>query len=122
VNADLPIPARPIWGRLSAFCAALAVVSPVAIALLFVGTEQARPEPQTSGPQAQAEAWGWLGRLLVTFVAAVAAAGLASAAGVIAGVLAIARAERPLWPAWFGLCICSPIALLLLIGVIQTYQ
>lgn len=122
MNADVPVPARPIWGRLSAFCAALAVVAPFVIAVIFVGTEQARPEPPASGPQAQSEAWGWLGRLLVTFVAAVAAAGLASTAGVIAGVLAIARAERPLWPAWFGLCVCSPIALLLLIGVIQTCQ
>ncbi|MCE9564558.1 MAG: hypothetical protein K8U57_21180 [Planctomycetes bacterium] len=112
---------RPICGRFTLAFAFLAVFSPLVIGFLFVGAENAREPAPTSGPEAQREAWGWLGRLVMGFVAAVVAAGLAALGGVVTGVLAISRGERPVWLAWFGLSICATI-LVLLIGAYMNGQ
>jgi hypothetical protein len=122
MSSETPRPARAICGRVSAVCAFVAVLAPFVIGIVYLWTEQARPAPPAEGPQAQWEGWAWLGRMLVAFVFAVAACGLTAMAGTVSGIIAVAREERPLWPAWFGLCVCSPIALLVIVGLLRAYQ
>jgi hypothetical protein len=117
MTAAIPAP-RAICGRLAMVFAALAVVAPVVVVLVFVGTEQQRPDPPQSGPRAY-EAWGWLGRVIVTFALAAISAGVLAVGGVISAIVAVGRGERPAWPAWFGLCVCAPIVVLLLVAVVN---
>jgi uncharacterized membrane protein len=105
---------RPICGRISAVFAVLAAFSPLVVGFLFVGAEQVRPPAPETGPEAQREAWGWLGRVLMGFIAAIVAAGISALAGAFAGIASIGRGERPIWPAWLGLSVCGTILILLL--------
>jgi hypothetical protein len=104
------------YGKLSAVCAALTVVVPVVIGLVFTGTEEVREQQGTSG-----DGWAALGRLVVAAFAAILAAGLLTTAGIATGIASLARGERPAWPAAVGLAVCTPIAGLVVVMLVASY-
>lgn len=113
MTPELPAP-RPIWGRVSIGFAGLAVVSPIVVAvvmMVFMSNEAARPAETPN--EANNRAWAWLGAIILGLAAAAAAAGVSAIGGAVTGLVAVLRGERPAWPGWFGLAICTIILVVL---------
>jgi hypothetical protein len=92
-------PKKPVFGTASVVFAALSVVVPVIIMLLF-GREANQPTEHERD-----QFWRWLGLLLAGLILSTLAAGLSGLLGTIAGVVALIRAEPKRWRAVVGLAV-----------------
>jgi hypothetical protein len=104
------------YGKLSVVCAALTIVVPIIIGLIFTGAEEVREQQGTAG-----NGWAVLGRLIVTFFGAVLTAALLAAVGIVTGVASLARGERPAWFAAVGLLVCVPVVALTVVVYVASY-
>jgi hypothetical protein len=97
-------PKKPVFGTASAVFAALSVVLPVLIMLLF-----GREANQTADMHERDQFWRWLGLLLAGLIVSTLAAGLSGLLGTIAGAVALLRGEPKRWRAVVGLVVNAPI-------------
>lgn len=118
MSAALPAPSETRgapFGTASLVFAALTVVLPVAIGFL-TAHQLDRDEAARQG-----NGWGGLLILLLGVAGIVVAAGLSSAAGAAAGIVALARGERAVWRPVVGLVVNVPVALFALYLVVAAW-
>jgi uncharacterized membrane protein YedE/YeeE len=96
-------PKKPVFGTASVVFAALSVVLPVLIMLLFDREANQPTEHQRD------QFWRWLGLLIAGLIVSTLAAGLSGLLGTIAGAVALLRGEPKRWRAVVGLVVNAPI-------------